>query len=82
MQWLAKGNVSKDTMSTPAVERFAAEDKQILQTVEVSVEDRSKLWRLICEKAWSGRYLGKNRFVLTEGQVLEARGAGLTVRTL
>jgi hypothetical protein len=69
-------------MSAPAAERVANQETQALQTVEVSAEDRPKLWRLICEKAWSGRYLGKNCFVLTESQILEARGAGLSFRTL
>jgi hypothetical protein len=52
MQWSAKRNIPKEeVMNTTAVEREVSEAKQTLQTVEVSAEDRPKLWRLICEKA-------------------------------
>jgi hypothetical protein len=50
------------------------------QTIEVSVKDRPALWHLICQNAWAGRYLGKNRFVLTDDQVAKAREAGLKFR--
>jgi len=66
-------------MNTAAAEHITEKE---LHTVEISVEDRPRLWQLICDKAWSGRYLGKNRFVLTHEQILEASRAGLKFRTV
>lgn len=77
-----RNSSEEEAQSMTVAEQQLTEATQTFQTIEVSVEDRPKLWRLIGEKAWSGRYLGKNRFILTEGQIFEARRAGLTFRTV
>jgi hypothetical protein len=51
--------------------------------IEVTVpEEEDKLWGVVSDNGWSGRYLGKNIFLFAQEQVAKLQQAGVKFRTL
>jgi hypothetical protein len=51
--------------------------------IEVSVaEEEDKLWGVVSDNEWSGKYLGKNIFLFTREQVAKIEQAGVKFRII
>jgi len=51
--------------------------------IEVTIpEEEDKLWAVVSDSGWSGKYLGKNVFVFTLEQVVKIEQAGVKIRKL
>ena len=51
--------------------------------IEVTIpEEEDKLWGVVSDNGWTGKYLGKNVFVFTSDQVTKIEQAGIKFRRL